>query len=191
MGIIQMLLLGVGMAMDASAVSMTNGLVEPKMKVKKALLIAFFFGFFQFAMPLIGFLAGSVFTEFLKPFTAWLALILLSIIGGKMLIEGIKAHNDEAEEVETVLTLKGLFLQAIATSIDALTLGLIFIGMEFNQVFLACGIIGIVTFILSFVCVYIGKAFGNKLQDKAQIIGGIILIVMGLKIFIEYLIEVL
>ena len=191
MGIIQMFLLGVGMAMDASAVSMTNGLVEPKMKVNKALLIALFFGFFQFAMPLIGFLAGSVFTEFLKPFTAWMALVLLSIIGGKMLIEGIKSNNEESKEEKNVLTLKGLLVQSIATSIDALTLGLIFIGMSFDKVFLACGIIGIVTFVLSFICVYIGKAFGTKLQNKAQIIGGIILIVMGLKIFIEYLIEVL
>ena len=186
-----MFLLGIGMAMDASCVSMTNGLVEPKMKVNKSLLIALFFGFFQCFMPLIGYLAGSVFTEFLKPFTAWLALILLTLIGGKMLLEGIKAVHDEQDTEVKTLTIKGLFVQAIATSIDALTLGLIFIGMSFEKVLLACSIIGIVTFLLSFICVYIGKAFGNKLQDKAQIIGGIILIVMGLKIFIEYLIEIL
>lgn len=186
-----MFLLGIGMAMDASCVSMTNGLVEPKMKVNKSLLIALFFGFFQCFMPLIGYLAGSVFTEFLKPFTAWLALILLTLIGGKMLLEGIKSVHDEHDTEVKTLTIKGLFVQAIATSIDALTLGLIFIGMSFDKVLLACSIIGIVTFLLSFICVYIGKAFGNKLQDKAQIIGGIILIVMGLKIFIEYLIEIL
>ena len=101
MNIGQMILLGVGMAMDASAVSMTNGLVEAKMKRKKMLLIAFAFGFFQFAMPVIGYFAGSLFKDFLTQFTSWVALILLSFIGGKMLIEGIKHSNcDDCENTE-------------------------------------------------------------------------------------------
>lgn len=190
MNIGQMILLGVGMAMDASAVSMTNGLVEPKMKRSKMLLIALAFGFFQFAMPIIGYFAGSIFEDFLTKFTSWVALILLSFIGGKMLIEGIKHSNcDECEN--TVLTLKGLFIQAIATSIDALTIGLIFVGWKTSRAFLASGIIGIVTFMLSYICIIIGKKFGDKLSNKAEIIGGLILIAIGLKTFIEYLINVL
>lgn len=190
MNIGQMLLLGVGMAMDASAVSMTNGLVESKMKTKKMLLIAFAFGFFQFAMPIIGFFAGSLFKDFLTQFTSWVALILLSFIGGKMLIEGIKHSNcDECENTE--LTFKGLLIQAIATSIDALTIGLIFVGWNSSRAFLASGIIGIVTMTLSYICIIIGKKFGDKLSNKAEIIGGLILIAIGLKTFIEYLIEVL
>lgn len=190
MNIGQMFLLGVGMAMDASAVSMTNGLVESKMKKSKMFLIAFAFGFFQFAMPMIGYFTGSIFKDFLTQFTSWVALILLSFIGGKMLIEGIKHSNFETCE-NTALTLKGLLIQSIATSIDALTIGLIFVGWKTSRAFLAGGIIGIVTFVLSYICIIIGKKFGDKLSNKAEIIGGIILILIGLKTFIEYLIEVL
>ena len=190
MNIGQMILLGVGMAMDASAVSMTNGLVEAKMKKRKMLLIAFFFGFFQFAMPLIGYFTGSIFEDFLTKFTSWVALILLSFIGGKMLIEGIK-NSKFKKKKKTVLSFKGLIVQSIATSIDALTIGLIFVGWKTSRAFLASSIIGVVTFILSYICIMIGKKFGDKLSNKAEIVGGIILILIGVKTFIEYLIEVL
>lgn len=188
MSIGEMFLLGVGMAMDASAVSMTNGLVEPKMKKNKMLLIAFAFGFFQFLMPLIGYFAGSIFKDFLTQFTSFVALFLLSFIGGKMLIEGIK-HTKSDDIIATNLTYKDLFVQAIATSIDALTIGLMFVGWKTTRAFLASGIIGIVTFCLSFICIIIGKKFGDKLSNKAEIVGGIILILIGIKTFIEYLIE--
>lgn len=190
MNIEQMILLGVGMAADASAVSMTNGLVESKMKKSKMFLIAASFGIFQFIMPLIGYFAGSLFEDFLTKFTSWVALILLSFIGGKMLLEGIKhAKCDECEN--TVLSFKGLIIQAIATSIDALTIGIIFVGWDQSKALLASSIIGIVTFVLSFICIIIGKKFGDKLSNKAEIIGGIILILIGVKTFVEYLIEVL
>ncbi len=190
MKLIEMICLGIGLAMDAGAVSMTDGLVESKMRFRKMLLIAFFFGLFQMVMPLIGYFAGSIFTNFIKQFTPWLALILLGFIGGKMLIEGIK-HLKEKEEVNKSLTIRNLFIQAIATSIDALTVGLIFVGKGNDTMFLASIIIGVVTFIISILCIIIGKKFGNTLGAKAEIFGGIILIIIGLKTFIEYLVEVL
>ena len=189
MGIIQMIFLGIGLAMDAGAVAMGNGLAEPKMKIKKIILISLFFGAFQLLMPLIGYFAGSIFTELISQFTPWIALILLGFIGGKMIYEGIKDSDEEKEE--TNLSLSGLVIQAIATSIDALTVGLIFVGKGHSTAILASVIIGIVTFMISFGCVLIGKKFGDKLGSKAEIVGGIILIIIGLKTFIEYLIEIL
>lgn len=188
MSTFQMFLLGLGLAMDAGAVAMSNGLANNKMKIKKMILIAFFFGLFQMGMPLIGYFAGSIFTNFISRFTPWLALILLGFIGGKMIYEGIKGND---EEVESNLTINGLLVQAVATSIDALTVGLIFVGKGNSTAILASLIIGIVTFIISLVCVVLGKKFGDKLGSKAEIFGGIILIAIGLKTFIEYLIEVL
>lgn len=187
---VQAILLGLGLAMDAGAVSMTDGLIESKMKIRKALLIAFMFGLFQCGMPLIGYFAGSIFTAFISKFTAWFALILLGYIGGKMLIDGIK-HLKNPESVELKpLTFGNLFIQAIATSIDALAIGLIFVGHGTTNALISSGIIGVVTFIVAITCVYIGKHFGTKLSNKAEIIGGIILLGIGLKIFIEYLISV-
>ena len=116
MSAFQMFLLGLGLAMDAGAVAMSNGLADNKMKIKKMMLIAFFFGLFQMGMPLIGYFAGSIFTNFISRFTPWLALILLGFIGGKMIYEGIKGND---EEVESNLTINGLLVQAVATSIDA------------------------------------------------------------------------
>ena len=190
MSIIQMILLGIGLAMDAGAVGMTDGLVNPKMNLSKVILIAFFFGLFQMLMPLIGYFAGNLFTDFISKFTPWLALILLGFIGGKMLFEGIR-HLKENEVEDVNLTLKGLLLQAVATSIDALTVGLIFVGKGHTTALVASVIIGITTFMITFLCVYIGKKFGDKLGSKAEILGGAILIIIGLKIFIEYLIEIL
>lgn len=186
MGIIEMLFLGIGLSMDASAVSMTNGLSEPKMNKGKVFLIAAFFGVFQGVMPLIGYAAGSVFTNFISQFTPWLALVLLSFIGGKMLIEGIK--EGEEKETKRLLGWKELFIQAIATSIDALTVGIIFVGKEPSIALKAALIITITTFSLSYIAVYIGKKFGTLLSNKAQIFGGVILIGIGLKVFIEYII---
>ena len=151
MGIIQMIFLGVGLAMDAGAVAMGNGLADSKMKIRKTILIALFFGAFQLLMPLIGYFAGSIFTEFISQFTPWLALVLLGLIGGKMIYEGIKDSDEEKEE--TNLSLSGLVIQAIATSIDALTVGLIFVGKGHSTAILASVIIGIVTFMISFGCV--------------------------------------
>lgn len=181
--VIQSILLGVGLAMDASAVSMTNGLKEPQMKVKKVILVAFMYAFFQALMPFIGYLCGSAFTKIIAKYVPWIALILLGFIGGKMLVEGIR--NKEEEKDDKKLTFKTLLVQAIATSIDALSVGLIMI--EYNKIELTTALlcISITTFILSFVSVYIGKKFGSLLENKAAIVGGIILIGIGLEIFIS------
>lgn len=184
---IENILLGIGLSMDASAVSMTNGLNCPKMKLKKVLFISFMFGFFQGFMPLIGYFAGSIFTDVIESITPWIALILLSVIGGKMIYEGIV---NKEEEKETVVTFVSILLQAIATSIDALAVGLVFVGKSIPYAMMASFIIAITTFIISFVSVFIGKKFGMLFENKAQIVGGVILIGIGLKIFIEYLINV-
>ena len=209
--IIYAILLGCGIAMDASAVSMTNGMNETKMKLPKMILVAAMFGIFQCIMPLCGYFVGNIFKSFLEKFTAIIALLLLSYIGGKMLYEGIKAIREqkksakesvnEEENVELSekkkLTFGQLFIQAIATSIDALTVGLVFIGVGVsygldNNFFaiLVSVIIGIVTFIFSITSLFIGKKFGELLSDKAQIVGGLILIGIGLKTFIQFIISI-
>lgn len=176
------ILTAVGLAMDASAVSMTNGMNEKPLKVKKALLIALFFGIFQAVMPLIGYYSGSLFKEYIESIDHYVALILLSIIGISMIIEGKKNKLEETKE----LSIKRLILQAIATSIDAFAVGISFAALGVN-IYIAILIIGLVTFVLSFVSCYIGKKFGELLKNKAQFVGGIILIGIGLKIFIEHM----
>lgn len=185
---LQNILLGAGLAVDASAVSMTNGLTHPKMKVSKVLFIGFLFGLFQTIMPLIGYLIGSVFEDLIANLTPWIALILLGFIGGKMLIDGFKKDQ---EVKESALDLKELLIEGIATSIDALTVGIIYIGQSFMDAFLAFITFGIVTFIMCIIAVYVGKKFGTLFEKKAQIVGGLILIIIGLKTFIEYLITII
>jgi len=182
--IITSILLGCGLAMDACAVSMANGLKEPKMKFNKIALIAFMFAFFQAAMPLIGYFVGSALLSKIEWIIPWVALVLLSFVGGKMLYEGIK-HKDEAEEDDNKsLTFKALIIQAIATSIDALSVGFTISNYTILQAFICCAIVAVVTFIICVAAVFIGKKFGTKLGNKAEILGGIILIGIGLEIFI-------
>ena len=177
--------LGVSLAMDAFSVSLANGLSEPKMKTKKAFNIALIFAFFQAAMPLIGwFCVHTVAQQFeaFEKLIPYIALILLAFIGGKMLIEGIKNKSDQ--EVEAA-TFKGILIQGIATSIDALSTG--FTISEYNafKAIICALIIALVTFIICFVGVFIGKKFGTSLAGKAGIFGGIILIIIGVQIFIK------
>lgn len=179
--IIVSLFLGVGLAMDACCVSMANGLKEPKMKVYKVLIIALSFGIFQGLMPLIGYLVGHAFISFIEPLIPWFALVLLGILGVKMIIDGIKG---EEEVDERGLTLKVLFVQAIATSIDALSVGFTIADYSIIDAVICTSIITIVTAVICFFAVYIGKKFGTKLGGKATILGGIILLAIGLEIFI-------
>lgn len=189
--------LGAGLAMDACAVSMSNGLAEPKMKLGKIFTIAGFFGVFQIIMPIFGYLAvtvlsatlGENFTRIFGYLVSWIALTLLLILGIKMIVEGIKEGKDsnkENEESVKKLTIGGLFVQAIATSIDALSVGVIYgnvIPLEAYTTFL---IIGIVTFGISVAAVFIGKKFGTIFSNKATIAGGIILCAIGLEIFFSH-----
>lgn len=260
--LITSVMLGIGLSMDACAVSMTNGFSEPKMKTKKILLIAGMFGFFQGAMPLIGYFIGYSVIEYIEKYIPWIALILLGYIGGKMLIEALKENkkkknnallaqtsksknNEVSRKVESKglsenstdvanlmaedyeititateiekkpekigtfsktdsnletcanaggskrqkLTFKTLFVQAIATSIDALSVGLTIADYTISNAIICACIIALCTFVISFVAVHLGKKFGTKLEGKAEIIGGIILILIGLEIFLTGIIK--
>ncbi len=180
------ILLGLGLAMDACAVSMANGLKEPKMFIKKILFIAFLFGFFQAMMPLVGYFIGHAFLSIIEKYIPWIALILLCVLGGNMIFEAFKKDNNEPKG--DYLTFKVLLVQALATSIDALSVGFTFADYTVNEALITAVIIAIVTFGLSTTGVFIGKKFGTKLGKKAEILGGIILIGIGLEIFISNLI---
>jgi len=179
------IMLGVGLAMDAFSVSLANGLNEPCMKRKRMCAVAGIFAGFQFAMPLIGWICVStiacLFSAFEK-WIPWIAFILLGYIGGKMLYEGIK--NEEEEKGCVAVGMKALLLQGVATSIDALSAGFTIAEYNLFEALLACLLIGVVTFFICYAGLGIGKKAGTKLAGKAGILGGVILILIGLKIFI-------
>ena len=184
MGIIEIIILSIGLAMDATAVSMTNGMNDTKIKIKKIVLIGLTFGIFQAIMPLIGYLFGTLFVEFIEQIDHWIALLLLGFLGFQMLREGL-SKKDEEEKVKE-LGIKMLFLQGVATSIDALAVGISFASLRVNIVYAVLSI-GVITTMLSIIGVLIGKKFGDLLNNKASILGGIILISIGIKIFIEHM----
>ncbi|MBR5126983.1 MAG: manganese efflux pump [Roseburia sp.] len=179
-------LLGVGLAMDAFSVSMANGLNESGMKRKKMCGIAGVFAFFQALMPMIGWICihtvVQYFTAFEK-FIPWIALILLLYIGGKMLLDGIKNKEGDAEE-EAGVGLSALLVQGVATSIDALSVGFTIADYGFVMALVCALIIAAVTFVICMVGLMIGKKFGTKLSNKAAILGGVILIFIGIEIFV-------
>lgn len=192
-------LLGVGLAMDAFSVSAANGLAEPNMKKSKEFSISGTFAFFQFLMPMLGWVlvrfAAEQFTAFQKA-VPYIALVLLLFIGGKMLYEGIKNKGDndingengeKGEEATAVikLTLLRLLVQGIATSIDALSVGFTIAEYKVTEALVCSAIVAAVTFGICVAGTYIGKKFGTKLAGKATILGGVILIIIGLEIFIK------
>lgn len=172
-------LLGVGLAMDACAVSMANGLKEPKMKVRKILFIAALFAIFQAIMPLIGYFLGHAVLEWIDKFIPWIALVILSLLGINMIISGIRNKEEVKDKSLTVLN---LFIQALATSIDALSVGFTIANYKLEDALLCVSIIALVTFIICIAAVFIGKKFGTKLGNKSEILGGIILILIGIEI---------
>lgn len=178
-------MLGVGLAMDAFSVSLANGLNEPKMKKRRMCQIAGVFAGFQALMPFIGWVCVHTVVHCLKiceTFIPWIALVLLCFIGGKMLIEGIRNKNEEVEKAD--LGWKALIIQGIATSIDALSVGFTIAEYELIMAIVSALIIGVLTFFICFLGVHLGKKFGMLFSNKATILGGIILIVIGLEIFI-------
>ncbi len=182
--------LGAGLAMDAFSVSMANGLNEPKMKTGKMLVIAGLFAGFQAAMPLIGWLCVHTLLQYFKafePMIPWIALILLVFIGGKMLLDGIKCKGEECECVK--LGIGTLLMQGVATSIDALSVGFTIAEYDFIKALVCAMIICIATFAICYIGLVIGKKFGTKLSNKAQIFGGVILIFIGIEIFISGMIK--
>ncbi len=190
MSFTDILMIGVGLSMDAFAVSMCQGVSMKKLNVRRAVLIAVFFGGFQALMPLLGFALGSTFASAIT-IGPWVAAALLLIIGGKMLLDGIRDKDDEPSDFGTI---GRLFLLAIATSIDAFAVGVSFSMQEGivwlhggTSIFLAVLTIGMTTFVLSLIGVWIGNRFGLKYHRAATILGGIILILIGIKILLEAL----
>ncbi|MBR2704559.1 MAG: manganese efflux pump [Clostridia bacterium] len=183
MGLVEIFFLGVGLAMDAFAVSICKGLSMKKINWKSAIIIAIYFGLFQAGMPVIGYFLGSTFSSLIQQIDHWVAFILLSIIGGNMIKE---SRDDEVDKRNDRVDFKTMIVLAIATSIDALAVGVTFAFFEVNLM-LAITIIGVVTLILSFIGVVIGNKFGDKFQNKAELAGGIILIALGIKILLEHL----
>ncbi len=183
MGLIELVLIAVGLSMDAFAVSVCKGLAMPKCTFKKAAIVGLWFGGFQALMPAIGYVLGAQFQEAIASIDHWIAFVLLALIGGNMIHEAL--DNDE-EEADASLDVKTMFLLAVATSIDALAIGITFAFLKVNIIPAVC-FIGIVTFIISFAGVKIGNVFGARYKNKAEIVGGVILILLGLKILLEHL----
>ncbi len=182
---INSILLGVGLAMDAFSVSMANGLNEPQMRKRKMFGIAGVFAGFQALMPLIGWICVHTIIQYLTAFESavpWIALILLVYIGGKMLIDGIRSADSTSDAARLGFT--ELILQGIATSIDALSVGFTIAEYDWLMALTAALIISVTTFFICTAGLIIGKRFGTKLSNKAQILGGVILIIIGLEIFI-------
>ncbi len=177
---------GLSLAMDAFSVSITNGMCLKKIKFSDALKVGLFFGIAQGIMPLIGYYAGIIFSELIKSVDHWIAFVILSLIGFNMIKEAISAIKNPEECECKNLTVKELFFQAVATSIDALAMGVTFAALGIN-IINAAVVICVITLVLSFTGVYIGKTVGKFLREKAEIFGGSVLIIIGLKILIEHL----
>lgn len=186
MGFVELLLLAVGLSMDACAVSICKGLGMKKATLKEGAICGIWFGGFQALMPLIGFFLGSLFADAIVAIDHWIAFALLGIIGINMLWEAFSKKSDCCCE-EADLSVKTMFIMAVATSIDALAVG-ISLAMAGNvNIFVAIAMIGVITFIMSCIGVKIGNIFGSRFEKKAQAAGGIILILLGLKILLEHL----
>lgn len=183
MGFIEILLIGVGLSMDAFAVSICKGLSTRKLEFKHALICGGYFGFFQGLMPLIGYVLGVQFKDKIESIDHWIAFILLALIGINMIKE---AFGEEDEECNPDFSFKAMLPLAIATSIDALAVGVTFAFLNVN-IFSAIIIIAITTFLISMIGVKIGHVFGSRYKSKAETVGGIILILMGIKILLEHL----
>jgi putative Mn2+ efflux pump MntP len=201
MGILDIILIGVGLSMDAVAVSVSNGIADHKMRWGKVLLISGAFGLFQGIMPFLGCLLGSLFARFIEIIAPYLAFVLLGFIGGKMMFEAIrdirhpelKKSEDESKN-HTNLTIGVLFVQAVATSIDAFAVGVNMAcyesaGTLAMPVWLACVVIACITFLLCTIAVLVGKKTGDVFSDKATLAGGIILVIIAIKMLVEGIIS--
>lgn len=185
MTLLEIILIGIGLSMDAFAVSITNGLSCTGLKRSQMFLIAACFGGFQGLMPVIGFFLGKAFETYITTFDHWIALVLLGYIGGKMIYDALKSSDEEENAYQ--LTSRMLLMQGIATSIDALAVGVSFAALQDVKILPAAGIITGTTFLLSLVGVISGKKLGSKMGDRAQLVGGLILIAIGIKIFVEHI----
>lgn len=183
MGILEIILIGIGLSMDAFAVSICKGLSMKKINWKKVFIIGGYFGVFQAIMPIIGYFLGTTFESFVTQIDHWIAFILLAIIGANMIRE---SFNEECDNCNDRVDFKTMIVLAIATSIDALAIGITFAFFEVNLLVTTL-IIGIITFIICLLGTIIGNKFGSKYGSKAELVGGIILILIGIKILLEHL----
>ena len=188
MSFIELFLIGVGLSMDAFAVAICQGLSMTKIKWGHALTVGLYFGGFQALMPFIGWMLGSQFADRIQQYDHWIAFILLVLIGGNMIREALSGDEEDAAQAETDLRLdhKKLFLMAIATSTDALAIGVTFAFLE-TAILPAIGIIGCTTFCISVAGVVVGCWFGARYKKRAEITGGAILVLLGIKILLEHL----
>ena len=184
MGVAELIILAVGLAMDAFAVSICKGLAMKKTGIKECAIVGLWFGGFQAAMPLIGYFLGKAFEKYITSLDHWIAFILLGLIGAMMIKESFEKDEDEAD---ASLSAKTMVVMAIATSIDALAIGISFGVLPDVNITLAVALIGIITLALCMVGVKVGNIFGAKYKSKAEFAGGIILVLLGTKILIEHL----
>lgn len=183
MGLVELFLIGVGLSMDAFAVSICKGLSMEKMRWRQGAVVALFFGGFQALMPLTGWLLGKQFERYIVSIDHWIAFVLLGYIGGKMIWD---AFHDEGDSCPASFDLKELLILAVATSIDALAVGITFAFLQVS-ILPAIALIGTTTFCISLGGVWIGHQFGSRYKNRATLIGGIILCLIGLKILLEHL----
>ena len=188
MSFIELFLIGVGLSMDAFAAAICQGLFMTRIKWGHALTVGLYFGGFQALMPFIGWMLGSQFADRIQQYDHWIAFVLLALIGGNMIREALSGDEEDAAQAETDLRLdhKKLFLMAIATSIDALAIGVTFAFLE-TAILPAIGIIGCTTFCISVAGVAVGCWFGARYKKRAEITGGAILVLLGVRILLEHL----
>lgn len=184
MGLTELILLSLSLSMDAFSAAVCKGLSMSRINYKGGAATALSFGIFQAAMPAIGYYLGSHFTEYITSFSHWVAFILLGFIGGKMIYETLHEDNSNKEKSVYKFDTKEVLLLSLATSIDALAVGIVFAAKETN-VILSITLIGTITAVISFVGIVIGSRFGSRFENKAEIIGGSVLILIGSKILLE------
>lgn len=188
MTLVEIFLVGVGLSMDAFAVAICKGLAMPRVNRKQTLLIGLYFGVFQAIMPLTGWLLGSQFARRVTKMAPWIAFVLLAWIGGSMIRESLSTKEKEEKAEPAELRHRELLMLAIATSIDALAVGVSFSMVELTvPIYAAAALIGCTTFAISVAGVFVGNLFGARYKNRAEFVGGAILILIGLKILLEHL----
>ena len=188
MGFVELFLIGVGLSMDAFAVAICKGLGMKRLNLRHALVIALYFGGFQALMPFLGWLLGAQFQQLIAPIDHWIVFVLLAFIGGKMVWEAVRGEEDEEElaHEEPKIDHREMLMLAVATSIDALAVGITFAFLQVNIVE-AISVIGLTTFVLTVVGVWVGHQFGARFERPATVAGGVVLILIGLKVLLEHL----
>lgn len=187
MSLFELFLIAVGLSMDAFAVAVCKGLDMKRVNYRHSFVIALFFGFFQALMPLLGWLLGTRFGPYITGADHWVAFVLLALIGGKMIYEALHEDQEDFGKSGDRLELKELFILSVATSIDALAVGITFAILPDTNIWSSVILIGVTTFVLSFLGVVIGNRFGAKYQKRAELFGGVVLVLIGLKILLEHL----